>query len=44
MWESIKFCHMAHSMKKIEFSQTTLKIKTNLKIEIFYFLWFNVSK
>ena len=39
--ESLRLCHMAHSMKRIEI---LLKIRTNLKIETLYFFWFNVSK
>ena len=41
MQKSLRLCHMAHSMKRIEI---LLEIRTNLKIETFYFIWFNVSR
>ena len=50
MWESIRFCHVAYSMKKIEILLNHIrdikklkKLKKKLKIEIFYLFWFNVS-
>ena len=43
MQKSLRFCHVAHSMKRIEV-EILLEIRTNLKIETFYFLWFNVSR
>ena len=43
MRKSLRFCHVTHSMKRIEV-EILLEIRTNLKIETFYFLWFNVSR
>ena len=31
MWESIKFCHVAHSMKKIEILQNHISDKNKFK-------------
>ena len=41
MRKNLRFCHVVHSMKIIEI---LLEIRANLKIETFYFLWFNVSR
>ena len=41
MWESIKFCQVAHSMQKeLKCSQD----KNKLNIDFFFFIWFNVSR
>ena len=44
MRESIRFCHVAHSMKRIEIPLSYIRDKNNLKVETLYFLWFNVSR
>ena len=44
MRESMRFYHVAHSMKRIEILLSHIKNKNKFKIWTFYFFWFNVSR
>ena len=44
MRESMRFCHMVHSMKRIEIPLIHIRDKNKFKDETLYFLWFNISK
>ena len=44
MWESMRFCYVAHSTKRIEIFLSHIKDKNKFKNRDSLFLWINVSR
>ena len=44
MQENMRFCYMAHSMKRIEMILSHIRDKNKFKNRDSLFLWFNISR